>query len=168
MSYTLDQYLADCRAALRKNPGPAGRELVRRYTERASTDPDFVAKYLGPDAEGERKILYEDPDLQFCVLAHIYKGAKNSAPHDHGPSWAIYSQVAGITEMTDWKVVEKPADGKPGMVVKSRTYELTPGKAHLYNEGDVHSPRRESETRLIRVEGTDLTKVKRDKFSIAA
>ena len=103
MSYTLDQYSADCRAALLKDPGPAGRELVRQYTEKACTDPEFVAKYLGPDAEAERKILYEDPDLHFCILAHVYKGAKNSSPHDHGPSWAVYSQVTGVTEMTDWQ-----------------------------------------------------------------
>ena len=57
MTYTLDQYSADCRAALLKDPGPAGRELVRQYTEKACTDPEFVAKYLGPDAEAERKIL---------------------------------------------------------------------------------------------------------------
>ncbi len=113
MGYTLDQYSADCRAALLKDPGPAGRERVRQYTEKACTDPEFVAKYLGPDAEAERKVLYEDPDLHFCILAHVYKGAKNSSPHDHGPSWAIYSQVAGVTEMTDWKLVEKPANGKP-------------------------------------------------------
>jgi hypothetical protein len=168
MGYTIDQYSADCRAALLKDPGPAGREIVRQYTEKASTDPEFVAKYLGPDANAERRILYEDPDLHFCILAHVYKGAKNSSPHDHGPSWAVYSQVAGVTEMTDWKLLEKPANGKPGKVVKGRTYDLTPGKAHVYNEGDVHSPRRESETRLIRIEGVDLTKVKRDKFEIAA
>jgi hypothetical protein len=168
MSYTLGQYSADCRTALLRDPGPAGRELVRRYTERACTDREFVTKYLGPGAEAERRILYEDPDLHFCILVHVYKGAKNSSPHDHGSSWAIYSQVTGVTEMTDWKVVEKPANGKPGMVVKSRTYDLTPGRAHLYNEGDVHSPRRVSETRLIRIEGADLTKVKRDKFDIVA
>jgi hypothetical protein len=168
MGYTLDQYSADCRAALLRDPGPAGRELVRQYTERASSDPAFVATYLGPEADAERKILYEDPDLRFCILAHVYKGAKNSSPHDHGPSWAVYSQVAGVTVMTDWKLVEKPADGKPGKVVKDRTYELTPGKAHVYNEGDLHSPRRESDTRLIRIEGVDLTKVKRDKFEIAS
>ena len=40
--------------------------------------------------------------------------------------------------------------------------------AHLYNEGDLHSPRRDGDTRLIRIEGTDLTKVKRDKFEVAA
>jgi hypothetical protein len=85
MSYTLDQFSADCRAALLKDPGPAGRELVRQYTEKACSDPDFVAKYLGADADAERKILYEDPELHFCILAHVYRGAKNSAPHDHGP-----------------------------------------------------------------------------------
>jgi predicted metal-dependent enzyme (double-stranded beta helix superfamily) len=168
VSYSLEQFSADCRAALLKDPGPAGRELVRRYTERACSDPDFIAKYLGPDADAERRILYEDPDLHFCILAHVYKGAKNSTPHDHGPSWAVYSQVAGITEMTDWRLIEKPRDGRPGKVQKVRTYDLTPGTAHLYNEGDLHSPRRESETRLIRIEGVDLTKVKRDKFEVAA
>jgi hypothetical protein len=168
VSYTIEQFSTDCRTALQKDPGPAGRELVRQYTERACSDPDFIAGYLGPDADAERRILYEDPDLHFCILAHVYKGAKNSAPHDHGPSWAIYSQVAGVTEMTDWRLVEKPASGQPGKVQEVRTYNLTPGTAHLYNEGDLHSPRRESETRLIRIEGTDLTKVKRDKFEIAA
>lgn len=168
MSYTLEQFSADCRAALLKDPGPAGRELVRQYTARASCDPDFVARYLGPDATSDRSILYEDPDLHFCILAHVYKGAKISSPHDHGPSWAVYCQVAGTTEMTDWRLVQKPAGGQPGKVAKVRSYELTPGMARVYNEGDLHSPRRESDTRLIRIEGTDLTKVKRDKFEVAA
>ncbi len=168
MSYTLEQFAADCRAALMRDPGPKGRELVRQYTAKASTDPDFVAKHLGPNETSDRKILYEDPDLKFCILAHVYKGARASSPHDHGPSWAIYSQVAGTTEMTDWRLVEKPADGKPGKVAKVRTYTLTPGVAHLYNEGDLHSPRRDGDTRLIRIEGRDLSKIKRDKFEIAA
>ncbi len=168
MSYTLEQFAADCRAALMRDPGPKGRELVRQYTAKASADPDFVAKHLGPNETSDRKILYEDPDLKFCILAHVYKGARASSPHDHGPSWAIYSQVAGTTEMTDWRLVEKPADGKPGKVAKVRTYTLTPGVAHLYNEGDLHSPRRDGDTRLIRIEGRDLSKIKRDKFEIAA
>ena len=40
-------------------------------------------------------------------------------------------------------------------------------RAHLYGEGDLHSPRREAETRLIRIEGIDLAKVKRDKYEPA-
>jgi hypothetical protein len=168
MAYTIDQFAADCRAALLKDPGPAGRERVRQFTEKACADPEFVAQHLGPNAQDERKIIYEDPDLHFCILAHVYKGAKTSSPHDHGPSWAIYGQAGGVTEMTDWKLLEKPADGQPGKVAKVRTYKLTPGVAHLYNEGVLHSPRRDGDTRLIRIEGTDLAKVKRDKFEIAA
>ena len=69
MSYTLDQYSADCRSALLKDPGLAGRELVRQYTEKACTDPEFVAKYLGPDAEAER----ENPSTRIptCTSAFL-------------------------------------------------------------------------------------------------
>jgi hypothetical protein len=168
MPYTLAQFSADCRAALTKDPGAAGRELVRQYTEKACSDPDFVAKHLGPDNNDDRKILYEDPDLKFCILAHVYKGQKNSNPHDHGPSWAVYGQVAGVTEMTDWRLLQKPTDGNAGKVEKVRTYALTPGLAHVYNEGVLHSPARAGDTKLIRIEGQDLTKVKRDKFEVAA
>jgi hypothetical protein len=168
MPYTLDQFAADCRAALLKDPGPAGREIVRRYTEKACADPEFVAEHFRPDADAERKILYEDPDLHFCILAHVYKGAKSSSPHDHGPSWAIYGQAAGVTEMTDWRKLATPANGQPGKVAKIRSYKMTPGMAYLYNEGVLHSPRRETDTRLIRIEGIDLTNVTRDKYEVAA
>jgi hypothetical protein len=168
MAYTISQFAADCRAALRSDPGHAGRELVRQFTEKACADPVFVAQHLGPDADAERKILYEDPDLHFCILGHVYKGAKISSPHDHGPSWAIYGQAVGVTEMTDWRLVAKPANGQPGKVAKVRTYKLTPGMAYLYDEGDLHSPRRETETRLIRIEGIDLANIKRDKYEVAA
>jgi predicted metal-dependent enzyme (double-stranded beta helix superfamily) len=168
MAYTLDQFSADCRAALQKDPGPGGREFVRRYTEKAVSDPDFVAKYLGPDASAERNVLYEDPDFGFCICAHVYRGGKNSNPHDHGPSWAVYAQVAGVTEMTDWRPLQKPVEGVPTKVEAVRKYDLTPGHAHLYNEGDVHSPRHEGDTKLIRIEGRDLTKVKNRPKYVAA
>jgi hypothetical protein len=45
---------------------------------------------------------------------------------------------------------------------------LKRGDAHVYNEGDLHSPRREDTTRLIRVEGRNLLGIKRDKYEVAA
>ena len=42
------------------------------------------------------------------------------------------------------------------------------GDVHLYNEGVLHSPRREGDTRLIRVEGVSMAGVKRDKYEVAA
>jgi len=164
MAYSLDQFSADCRAALTAEPGPKGRENVRQAVERALHDKEFVARHLGPQEDSQRKILYEDADLGFCILAHVYPGARNSPPHDHGPSWAIYGQAAGVTEMTDWRLVARPEGDKPGKVSRARTYNLEPGAAHLYNEGDLHSPRRESTTRLIRIEGRNMDRIKRDKF----
>ena len=94
----------------------------------------------------------------------MYKGAKDSAPHDHGPTWAIYGQAAGTTEMTEYRVVQAPADGKPGKAEAVTSYRMTPGMAKAYDVGQVHSPKREGETRLIRIEGTNVKKVKRAPF----
>jgi hypothetical protein len=119
-----------------------------------------VAQHLGDDVP-ERKILFEDPELGFCILAHNNRGAKESAPHDHGPSWAIYGQAQGETLMNDWALVEPAAEGRPGKVRHARSYPLKAGMAHVYNEGDLHSPKREGPTRLIRIEGTNMDKVRR-------
>jgi predicted metal-dependent enzyme (double-stranded beta helix superfamily) len=93
MPYDLDQFIADCRTALERDPGPRGREEVRSRLERLLANPDFVRKYCGDDAPGGIKILYEDPKLGFQVLSHCYDSPRVSPPHDHGESWAIYGQA---------------------------------------------------------------------------
>ena len=160
MAYTLEQFAAACHDALTADPGPGGRKKVCEIVENVLKDETFVAKHLD-DSVPERKILYEDPQLGFCILAHHYHGAKESQPHDHGPSWAIYGQARGETIMSDWALVERAAEGKPGKVRHVRSYPLKPGMAHVYNEGDLHSPRRDGPTRLIRIEGTNMERVKR-------
>src|SRR6266581_1861409 len=107
MAQTLEQLAVACRQALESEPGPKGREKVRALIEGVLTDEAFLAHHLGDDVP-ERKVIYEDPKLGFCILAHVYTGARESQPHDHGPS-----------------------------------------------------PRRDGPTRLIRVEGTNMDKVKR-------
>ena len=82
-------------------------------------------------------------------------------PHDHGESWAIYGQASEVTEMTDWKIVEKAEGDKPNLVEPVRTYTMKPGDQHLYDVHDVHSPRRDGPCRLIRIEGKNLDRVKR-------
>src|SRR5262249_55138705 len=141
MAYTLDQFAADCRAALLKDAGRAGREQVRQFTEKACADRDFVAMHLGPDVDAERTILYEDPDLHFCILGHVYKGAKTSAPHDHEPSWALYGQATRETEMTDWRLVENPNHGNPGKAAKGRTDNMTAVMKHHHRPVNLHPPR---------------------------
>ena len=100
MSWTLEQFSAACQRALTDDPGPGGRKKVCEIVHDVLKDEAFLARHVGDDVP-ERKILYEDPQLGFCILAHVY------------------------------------------------------------NEGDLHSPRREGPTRLIRIEGTNMDKVRR-------
>jgi hypothetical protein len=160
MGYTIEQFSAACHRILVDNPGPQGRQTVCALLQEVLRDDAFIAARLGDDVP-ERKILYEDPVLGFCILAHNYTGARESQPHDHGPSWAIYGQARGETVMNDWALVERATEQKPGRVRHVTSYTLKPGMAHLYNEGDLHSPRRDGPTRLIRIEGTNMDKVRR-------
>lgn len=163
MARTLEQFATQCHEILKADPGPAGRNKVCALLQETLRDETFVVTNLG-DEVSERKILYEDPELKFCILAHHYQGAKESPPHDHGPSWAIYGQARGETQMSDYELLEPATADKPGKVRKLRTYKLTPGVAHVYNEGDLHSPKRDGPTRLIRIEGVNMEKVKRLKY----
>ena len=160
MAYTLEQFSADCHRTLTADPGPEGRKKVCALVQKACADPEFVRQHL-PENGPERKILYEDPQLGFCILGHVHQGAKDSNPHDHGPSWAIYGQARGETVMTDYEPVARPGEGKPGKARRIKDYTLKPGAAYLYNEGDLHSPRRDGPTRLIRIEGKNMEKIRR-------
>src|SRR5262249_7367352 len=113
MSWTLEEFAAACQRALTAEPGPAGREKVCAIVQDVLKDQAFVARHVGDDVP-ERKLLYEDPKLGFCILAHSYRGAKESNPHDHGPSWAIYGQAVGETVMSDWSLLEPASEAEPG------------------------------------------------------
>jgi len=161
MTMTLETLARECRELLLADASPTGRAQVAALLGRALLDGEFVrARFAG--GMPERRILYEDRDLGFCILGHEYHDAKEGGPHDHGPSWAIYGQAEGETVMTDFVVVG------PGQVRRTRSYALRPGDAHLYNEGAIHAPSRGGPTRLIRIEGTNLEKVARGKYEVVA
>jgi predicted metal-dependent enzyme (double-stranded beta helix superfamily) len=163
MAQTLNAFAARVRDILQKDNNPGGREKVAALLREALQDRAFVES-LFDDASPERRVVYEDPQLGFCILAHRYTGAKIGGPHDHGPSWAIYGQADGETVMSDWSIVEAAATGRPGKVKKLREYTMSPGDAHVYNEGAVHAPARSGPTRLIRIEGTNLEGVARGTY----
>lgn len=167
MGYTLEQFASQCHDLLKAEPGPAGREKVRQLLQKVLVDEDFVRAHLGSDNTTAKQIIYQDAELDFCILAHVHLDSSESKPHDHGPTWAIYGQAKGVTQMSAWRLLAKPADGKPGMVELDRKYDLEPGQAALYNEGDLHSPKRVDETRLIRITGLDVDKIKRDSYRVA-
>jgi hypothetical protein len=163
MSLSVEEFAGQCREALAAQPGTAGRQRVAALVREALKDPGFVAAAI-PQGTPERKVLYEDPELGFAILAHAYEGAKSSKPHDHGPSWAIYGQASGETVMTDWECLARPAGDQPGRARRVRDYVLKPGDAYLYEPGVLHSPRRNGATRLLRIEGVNMERVKRDVY----
>jgi predicted metal-dependent enzyme (double-stranded beta helix superfamily) len=167
MGQMLDQFAASCHDILKQDSSDAGLEKVRQGLEKFLVSDEVLNEYLGPDADLERNIIYEDEELGFCILAHVYKGPKSSSPHDHGPAWAIYGQAVGETQMDEYEVLEAPANGAAGKVKVAKTYAMTPGVAVAYGVGKVHAPTRTDTTRLIRMEGMNMGKVKRDKFELA-
>ncbi|MGD1924345.1 MAG: hypothetical protein ACFB03_09155 [Paracoccaceae bacterium] len=169
MSYTLDEMAEALRAVLASGSAEAGSAELCSIVSRALNDDAFVAQHLPDRAEGEhpRAVLFEDPDLGFCICGHVYVGAAESGPHDHGSSWAIYGQASGETEMTDWTITEPGTGDAASKVVPARTYTLTRGDAHFYGVGVVHSPKRVASTRLVRVEGANLDHVQRSNIEAA-
>ena len=167
MPITLEQLAADIRAALKADGTPAGKRAVAALVSKALRDQAFVDRHITAENCKPRKVLFEDPELGFAICGHVYNGLAAGKPHDHGSSWAIYGLAQGTTEMTDWRIV-KPAEGaEPALVEPVRTYDLAPGDAHLYDVGAVHSPMFNGTTRLLRVEGANLDRVKRSNIAAA-
>ena len=72
MGYTLEQFSAECHRILKADPGPEGRQKVCALVRDMCKDEAFVAANLGDDVP-DRKVLYEDPELGFCILGHVHK-----------------------------------------------------------------------------------------------
>ena len=167
MAYTLEQLSGDIRTALKADPGVGGKQAVVKLVAKVLLDKDFVDKHLRAEDCKPRKVLYEDPELGFCVCGHVYEKPAHGAPHDHGSSWAIYGLAVGDTEMTDWRIVRKGDANNPSLVEPEKVYVLKPGDAHFYDIGVVHSPKRDGLTKLVRIEGTNLDHIKSSNIKAA-
>lgn len=167
MSTTLEQLSTDIRSVLKADPGPAGKQAICALVSKVLLDKAFVAQHLTAEECRPRKVLYEDPELGFCVCGHVYTGTAIGEPHDHGSSWAIYGLAEGDTEMVDWRVVKKGEGAIPTLVEPETSYVLRPGDAHFYGVGAIHSPNRSALTRLVRIEGANLDHVRRTRIKRA-
>jgi len=163
MAYTLDQFIADCKSSLAREPGPPGREQVRANLEKLLANPDFLAQYTGDDQPKGVKVLYEDEKLGFQVLAHINEKAHASPPHDHGASWAIYGQATQYTDMTEWRRVN-PESEDSAQLIQTDAYRLGPGQTRAYGPHMIHATAHPEQSWVVRVTGTDLDNLPRYRF----
>jgi predicted metal-dependent enzyme (double-stranded beta helix superfamily) len=166
MAYQLDQFIADCRSILKRDPGPNGREEVRVKLESLLSNPAFISEHCGEGTPRGLHVLHDDPDLGFQILAHINDKARVSPPHDHGASWAIYGQATHYTEMTEWEREDNGADAKHAKLKPVKKYRLTPGHAGIYQDGKIHSIDYPDYARFVRVTGTNLDHINRVRFDL--
>ncbi len=163
MPYTLNDLVLDIKEIIISEKISEGSDKICYFVSKALMDQNFIAENLTDRQNGDspRQILYEDEDTGFCVCGHVYDTEAIGNPHDHGPSWAIYGQATGETEMTDWEVMENQSSDDIIYVKPKKTYIMKAGDVHFYNVGQVHSPVRNDPVRLLRIEGVNLDNVKR-------
>jgi predicted metal-dependent enzyme (double-stranded beta helix superfamily) len=164
MSDSFDKFCADCRSALKADPGPAGHDGVRRNLEALLKDPDFLAAHCGPGAKPGIRTIYKDEETGFNVLVHIYEKGKSGPPHDHGASWAVYGQAVGWTDMTLWKRLDSGDDDARAELEKDRIFRLEPGMAGTFEIGQIHSIHFPDGAQFVRVTGTDLDAIPTKRF----
>ena len=167
MAYDLELFVADCRTALTRDAGPAGREIIREKLERLLRDKEFLARYYADTTPAGLRVLHNDADLGFQILAHVNAKARASAPHDHGESWAIYGQAAGYTDMVEYERIDAGGDPTRARIRIKRTYRLNPGEAGIFQDGAIHSIAYPDGARFVRVTGANLDKIPRAMFDMA-
>jgi predicted metal-dependent enzyme (double-stranded beta helix superfamily) len=104
--FDLDQFIADCRAALAAD---RSHKLVREVVARAVSDPAALMRGIGePDRSGIQK-LYHSPDL--TILNLVWAPMMTFVPHDHRV-WAVVGIYSGREDNIFWKRV---GDGQRGL-----------------------------------------------------
>ena len=165
MAYDLKQFIDDCRATLKHDPGHGGREKVRTLLERLLKDRDFIAAHCSDATPKGLYVLHDDAELGFQILAHINEKKRASPPHDHGASWAIYGQAVSYTDMTEYRRTDNGSDATAKLEV-TKKYRLNPGQAGIFADGAIHSIDYPDGSMFVRVTGTNLDRIARSSFDL--
>jgi len=164
MSSAFDRFTADLVVTLTAK-GLDGLSDIAEALRPLLRDPEF-AVIAFPDATMRKRVLFHDPVTDVYVLAHIHEAGKQGKPHSHGASWAVYGNVSGVTDMTEWRRANP--EGEPHTVLEPASrYRLGPGQSRAYPPYLIHSTAHPEAARVIRVTGTDLDRIPRYGFNPA-
>jgi predicted metal-dependent enzyme (double-stranded beta helix superfamily) len=129
--FELDQFIADCRAALAAD---AGHKAVREVVARAVAEPASVLKGLGePRFAGVERICHA-PDL--TILNVIWAPMMTVMPHEHR-MWAVIGVYTGAEDIMFWRRIGEH-DGR-SRVEAAGTRSLRVGDAEPLGRDIVHS-----------------------------
>lgn len=166
MAGEIEQFIEDCRNAIRSNEAQVARDIIEKKLSELTTNETFVAEHCGPDAEVGDHILHKDPELGFMILNHVKDYERIQPPHDHGDSWAMYSQTAGYTDITEYERYDDLSKDGYADVKAIKNYKLRPGMVGVYGPRDIHSIHYLPGVRFIRIVGNDFTLVSQRVFDL--
>lgn len=104
--FDLEQFIADCRAAVREDPT---YQAVREVVARAVSEPASVVKALGEPRRGELMKLYQSDEL--TILNVIWAPRMTLLPHNHR-MWAVIGIYTGREDNIFWRKVPGAPDGR--------------------------------------------------------
>src|SRR6201991_4590636 len=104
--FDLEQFSADCRAALKED---SSHKSVREVLARAVDDPSGILKTLGEPKRPEIQKLYHAPDL--TIINVIWGPMMTVTPHDHH-MWAV---IGIYTGREDNVFLRRAPEGKGGI-----------------------------------------------------
>jgi len=106
MTFDLDQFISDCRDAIRQD---ASFKFVREVVARAVSDPWAVLHELGEPKRGEINPLYRSDSL--TILNVIWAPWMTLLPHNH-QMWAVIGIYTGREDNIFWRRVDGNRRGK--------------------------------------------------------
>lgn len=156
-----DRFTAELVATL-KGRGISGLSDIAEMLRPLLRDREFAA-FAFADTSMRKRVLFHDEDTDVYVLAHIHEAGKRGRPHSHGASWAVYGNVSGVTEMTEWR--RSNPESEPHAVLEPISqYRLHPGESRAYRPHVIHSTAHPEAAHVIRITGTDLDLIPRFGF----
>jgi predicted metal-dependent enzyme (double-stranded beta helix superfamily) len=93
----LDQFIADCRAAITADKS---QKFVREVVTRALSDPPAVLKALGEPTRGVLQTLYRSDDL--TILNIVWAPYMTLMPHNHN-MWGVIGIYTGREDNIFWR-----------------------------------------------------------------
>ena len=127
--FQLDQFVSDCRAALREQ---SRQQAVREVVARAVSDPSSVLKALGEPDKAEMQTLYRSDDL--TILNVIWAPWMNLLPHNH-QMWAIIGLYTGREDNIFWRCMP----GRKGLIEAAGARALREKDAEPLGRDVIHS-----------------------------
>ena len=164
MTRSLEQFGRQSTKVLQEEPLDVALERIAAGLAVLISDPDFVAHAFSESDPPGKKQLLHDPATGYYLFAHVQKAGKSGKPHSHGASWAIYGNVTGFTEMTEWSRTN-PESEDHAVLEKGDVYRVGAGQTKAYGPHLIHSTAHPEQCWVLRMTGANLDTIPRYHFS---